>query len=160
MPAMSLGQISEIATMAGLGYFLKRLGWRRIMIFGILGHVVRFAIYALGGPRVAGGRQQPRPRLLLRVLLRLRLHLRGREVPAGLARERPGPLQLPHPRPRPVRRQPALGQARRRLPLAGGGVDFSRLFLVPAGIGLVAAIMLFLGFHPDKTEPAVTAKAA
>jgi nucleoside transporter len=47
--AMSLGQIAEIATMALLGYFLKRLGWRKIMIIGVLGQVVRFGIYSLGG---------------------------------------------------------------------------------------------------------------
>jgi MFS family permease len=47
--AMSIGQIAEIATMAALGFFLKRLGWRTTMIIGVLGHVVRFAIYALGG---------------------------------------------------------------------------------------------------------------
>lgn len=50
MPAMSIGQIAEIGTMAALGYFLKRLGWRTIMTLGILGHAVRFAIYSLGGP--------------------------------------------------------------------------------------------------------------
>ena len=50
MPAMSIGQIAEIGTMAALGYFLKRLGWRRILTLGILGHAVRFAIYSLGGP--------------------------------------------------------------------------------------------------------------
>lgn len=49
-PAMSIGQIAEISTMAGLGYFLKRLGWRTTMILGILGHVVRFGIYAIGTP--------------------------------------------------------------------------------------------------------------
>ena len=50
MPAMSIGQIAEIGTMAVLGPCLKRLGWRRIMVFGILGHAARFAIYALGEP--------------------------------------------------------------------------------------------------------------
>jgi nucleoside transporter len=47
-PAMSIGQIAEISTMAYLGFFLKRLGWRTTMIFGILGHVIRFGIYAIG----------------------------------------------------------------------------------------------------------------
>jgi nucleoside transporter len=47
-PAMSIGQIAEIATMAWLGFFLKRLGWRTTMILGILGHVVRFGIYSIG----------------------------------------------------------------------------------------------------------------
>jgi nucleoside transporter len=50
MPAMSIGQLAEIGTMATLGFFIKRLGWRKIMVFGILGHAFRFAIYALGGP--------------------------------------------------------------------------------------------------------------
>jgi hypothetical protein len=29
-------------------------------------------------------------------------------------------------------------------------VDFSRLFLVPAGLGLAATVVLFLGFHPKQ----------
>ena len=49
-PAMSIGQVAEIATMAFLGLVLKRLGWRLTMIFGILGHVVRFGIYSIGSP--------------------------------------------------------------------------------------------------------------
>ncbi len=51
-PAMSIGQIAEIATMAYLGYFLKRLGWRTTMILGILGHVVRFGIYSIGSREI------------------------------------------------------------------------------------------------------------
>lgn len=47
---MSIGQIMEIATMAILGLVLKRLGWRTTMIFGILGHAVRFFIYSISGP--------------------------------------------------------------------------------------------------------------
>jgi MFS family permease len=47
MPAMTVGQFAEIATMAVLGLVLKRLGWRTTMIVGILGHAVRFAIFAL-----------------------------------------------------------------------------------------------------------------
>jgi nucleoside transporter len=50
MPAMSIGQIAEIATMAALGFFLKKLGWRKTMTIGILGHAFRFAVYSLGGP--------------------------------------------------------------------------------------------------------------
>ena len=50
MPAMSIGQIAEIGTMAVLGRLFKRLGWRKTMTFGILGHAIRFAIYSLGGP--------------------------------------------------------------------------------------------------------------
>jgi len=47
MPVMSLGQIAEIGTMAILGYALKSLGWRKTMTLGVLGHVVRFGVFAL-----------------------------------------------------------------------------------------------------------------
>lgn len=46
MPVMSIGQIAEIGTMAFLGMVLKRLGWRATMVIGILGHVGRFAVYS------------------------------------------------------------------------------------------------------------------
>jgi MFS family permease len=46
MPIMSVGQISEMLTMFILGPVLKRLGWRRTMIIGVLGHSARFAVYA------------------------------------------------------------------------------------------------------------------
>jgi MFS family permease len=47
MPVMSLGQVAEIATMAVLGTVLARLGWKTTMLFGILGHAARFAVFAL-----------------------------------------------------------------------------------------------------------------
>jgi nucleoside transporter len=46
MPVMSAGQVSEILTMAVLGAVLKKLGWRATMVVGILGHAMRFAVYA------------------------------------------------------------------------------------------------------------------
>ncbi len=45
MPVMSISQVSEILTMAFLGFVLKKLGWRATMVVGILGHAVRFAVY-------------------------------------------------------------------------------------------------------------------
>jgi hypothetical protein len=49
-PAMSIGQVAEMVTMAGLGLVLKKLGWRTTMILGLLGHVIRFGIYSIGTP--------------------------------------------------------------------------------------------------------------
>jgi len=46
MPVMSIGQVAEILTMVILGATLKRLGWRWTMVIGVLGHAVRFAVYA------------------------------------------------------------------------------------------------------------------
>jgi nucleoside transporter len=54
MPAMKVSQLAEIGTMAFLGYFLTRLGWRMTMILGILGHTARFAVFAW-----IGGQSQP-----------------------------------------------------------------------------------------------------
>jgi hypothetical protein len=75
MPVMSVGQIAEILTMFVLGATLKRFGWRTTMIFGILGHAARFAVY----PSSASRRIDHRGRFsrhLLRVL-RDGLHFRG-----------------------------------------------------------------------------------
>ena len=47
MPVMSVGQIAEILTMFVLGITLKNLGWRWTMIVGVLGHALRFLVYAL-----------------------------------------------------------------------------------------------------------------
>jgi nucleoside transporter len=47
MPVMTIGQLAEIITMAFLGVVLKGLGWRWTMFLGILGHVARFTVFAL-----------------------------------------------------------------------------------------------------------------
>jgi len=47
-PAMSVGQAMEIVAMAMLGSIIKRLGWRRTMILGILSQAIRFGVYAIG----------------------------------------------------------------------------------------------------------------
>lgn len=46
MLVQSLGQVAEIITMFVLGYVLIRLGWKTTMIIGILGHAARFLAFA------------------------------------------------------------------------------------------------------------------
>ncbi len=46
MPAMSVAQVAEIFTMAAMGWFLSRLGWRKMLSLGVFAHVIRFAIYS------------------------------------------------------------------------------------------------------------------
>jgi nucleoside transporter len=46
MAITSISQFAEIFTMAILGVFLTRLGWKTTMILGILGHALRFAVFA------------------------------------------------------------------------------------------------------------------
>ncbi len=43
---MSVGQIAELLTMLVLGATLKKLGWKLTMIIGVAGHALRFAVYA------------------------------------------------------------------------------------------------------------------
>src|SRR3954468_12808098 len=43
MPAMTIGQVAELLAMLVLGVRLKKFGWRLTMIFGVMGHAVRFA---------------------------------------------------------------------------------------------------------------------
>jgi predicted MFS family arabinose efflux permease len=153
MPAMSIGQIAEIATMAGLGYFLKRLGWRWTMTLGILGHVVRFLIYSLGNPvwlvvasNVVHGfcyafffasiyifvdAHFPKDaRASAQALFNFLILGIGPFV-GSLLWGRLGDMYT-----------------------TAAGVDFSKLFLAPAALGLVAAAILFVGFRPKEPAPA------
>src|SRR5688572_11486282 len=49
MVVSSIGQVAEIAAMLLLGWVLRSLGWKWTMILGILGHFLRFGIFALFG---------------------------------------------------------------------------------------------------------------
>lgn len=46
MPIMSIGQMAEILTMLILGVVLKNLGWKWTMVVGVMGHFLRFVVYA------------------------------------------------------------------------------------------------------------------
>jgi predicted MFS family arabinose efflux permease len=158
MPAMSIGQIAEIATMAGLGYFLARLGWRWTMILGILGHVVRFLIYSLGGPvwlvvgsNVVHGFCYAFFFASVYIFVDEYFPRDARASAQGLFNFLIlglGPFvgSLLWGR---------LGDVYR----TAAGVDFSKLFLAPAALGLVAALVLFVAFRPSRTAPAA-ARAA
>jgi nucleoside transporter len=49
MVVSSIGQVAEIVTMLILGAVLKKLGWKVTLIIGILGHALRFGIFAFFG---------------------------------------------------------------------------------------------------------------
>ncbi len=160
MPAMSIGQIAEIATMAGLGFFLKRLGWRTTMIIGILGHVLRFFVYSIGQPvwlvvgsNVVHGFCYAFFFASVYIFVDEYFPKDARASAQGLFNflilgfgPFVGSLLWGW-----------LGDAY----TTAGRVDFTRLFLVPSGLGLAAAVVLFLAFHPEKRPaPAVEARAA
>jgi hypothetical protein len=160
---MSIGQVAEIGTMAFLGYVLKRLGWRYTMVIGVLGHAVRFTVFAYF-PEVA-------PAVLVNLLHGICYAFYFATVyifvdeffPKDARSSAQGLFNLL-----------ILGAG----PLVGnflGGrlgvifkvgeylddegkaqpiIDFHRLFLVPAAIGLFAALFLLIFFRPPvKKEP-------
>jgi MFS family permease len=49
MPAMSLGQFSEIIALAFLGILLTRLGFRVVMTIGILCYAIRYLVFGIAG---------------------------------------------------------------------------------------------------------------
>ena len=46
-PIMALGQISEIVTLAVLGWFLKSLGYKTVLCLGAASYMLRYGIFAL-----------------------------------------------------------------------------------------------------------------
>ena len=161
-PVMSIGQIAEIVTMAILGLFLKRLGWRTTMIIGILGHAGRFAIFAFCG--------NPEFKWLIV----------GVNVLHGICYAfffATVYIFVDEYFPKDVRSS-AQGLFNLMIlgigglvanfacpPLfeqftANGTTNFQNLFLIPCITAVVAAVMLFLFFHPPAKKPDVPAMPA
>lgn len=46
-PIMAIGQISEIAVLAVLGFFLKRLGYKWVITLGAVSYALRYGVFAL-----------------------------------------------------------------------------------------------------------------
>jgi MFS family permease len=153
-PAMSIGQVAEIATMAILGLVLKRLGWRTTMILGILGHVVRFGIYSFGNRD-----------LLWLVILSNIVH--GFAYAFFFATVY---IYVDENFPKDVR---ASAQSMFNLLILGLGplvsnelsswllemfkegetIAYHKVFLVPLGLGFLATAVLAIFFHPAAKEP-------
>jgi nucleoside transporter len=159
MIAMSIGQAAEILTMATLAFFLRRLGWRKIMAFGILGHAARFFIFALGQPvwlmvgvNILHGfcyafffasvyifvdEYFPRDsRASAQSLFNLLILGLGPFLGAFLW----GKVQSVY--------------------TTAAGLDFHKLFLFPAGLAVAATVLLLLAFHPQEQPTAQPQRSA
>jgi nucleoside transporter len=148
MPAMSIGQVAEIVTMASLGWFLTRLGWRLTMTLGILAHAVRFAVYCLGEP------------LWLMVGINV-VHgfcyafffasvyiFVDEHFPRDSRASAQGLFNLLILGVGPFAGSLLWGWLGDVFRTAEGNVDFARLFVAPAGLALVAGVALLAGFRP------------
>jgi nucleoside transporter len=156
MPVMSLGQVAEILTMLVLGYFLRRLGWKWTMTLGILGHAVRFLAFAFLSEHIA-----------VMVLVQLLHGICYAFFFATLY------IFIDFAFPKDMRTSAqglfnllviGIGDLAAKwifIPLQAqltvdGQIDYQRLFLVPTGMALLAAILLVVGFRPT---PALNAQA-
>ena len=151
MPVMSIGQIAEIGAMAILGFVLKNFGWRTTMIIGVLGHTARFGVFAFFPEAV--------PAILINVLHGICYAFFFATVYIFVDEYFPKDA-----------RASAQGLFNFLIigfgPLVGGFlwpfmqdkftadniVDYQKLFLVPSGLALVAAVLLLLLFHPPKSD--------
>jgi nucleoside transporter len=150
MPIMSIGQVAEVGTMAFLGVTLKRLGWRYTMVIGILGHAVRFLVFAYFPFAL--------PAILVNVLHGICYAFFFATVyifvdeffPKDARSSAQGLFNMLI-----LGVGPFVGNflgARLGIVFGGPGdtFDFRNIFLVPACIALFAALMLLLFFHPPR----------
>jgi len=160
MPVMSIGQVAEIFTMAILGYVLKRLGWRTTMIVGVLGHTVRFAVFAFF--------PEPAPAILINVLHGICYAFFFATVyifvdeffPKDARASAQGLFNFLILGLGPFVGNNLWPQLEGALK-TGDAVDYPKLFLVPSALGLVAALLLLIFFRPpEKKEVEVEEVAA
>jgi MFS family permease len=148
MPAMSVGQIAEIASMALLGWALASLGWRWTMTIGILAHGVRFFVFAIGDP------------LWLMVAINI-VHgmcyafffaavyiFVDERCPRDARASAQGLFYLVILGVGPFVGSLLWGWLGDVFRTPAGAVDFSRLFLAPAALALAAAGLMAVAFHP------------
>ncbi|HTU22563.1 MAG TPA: MFS transporter [Gemmataceae bacterium] len=167
MPAMKVSQIAEIGTMAFLGYFLTRLGWRATMILGILGHVLRFGIFAWVGNVSQPGTTEIWAAVAINLVHGIcyafffaTLYIFVDEYfPKDARSSAQGLFNFLILGAGPLVGNflwPWLGDKLFTTTIEAGKplVQFNHLFLVPSATALVAALLLLLFFHPpNKVEP-------
>jgi nucleoside transporter len=156
MPVMSIGQVAEILTMAVLGSVLARLGWKTTMILGILGHAARFAVFAFMPQNQA---------MIIAVQV-----LHGICYAFFFATLY---IFIDAAFPKDVRSSAqslfnllvlGLGDLAAKwffIPLQGrltadGVTDYRQLFLVPAAMAVVAAVLLLVAFWPPRSLAAAS----
>jgi len=151
MPIMSIGQLAEIVTMAFLGYVLKTLGWRITMIIGVLGHAGRFAAFAyFPYPEVA---------ITVNVLHGICYAFFFATVyifideffPKDIRASAQGLFNFLILGAGPFVSNFVSGYLG-EIYVKDGKPDFKQIFLVPSGVALAAALMLFVLFHPPKIK--------
>lgn len=157
--AMSVGQIAEIGTMAFLGLVLKKFGWRTTMIAGILGHTVRFAVFAFFPDPVAAVAVNVLHGICYAFFFATLYILVDEVFPKDARTSAQGLFNFLILGVGPIAARflwPAIQKANS----PEGPVNYPVVLLYPSGAALVAAVILFLFFHPPKVNVENAAPAA
>ena len=150
MPAMSVGQIAEIASMAVLGAALARLGWQWTMTLGVLAHAVRFFVFAIGDPLWLMVAINAVHGMCYAFFFAAVYIFVDERCPRDARASAQGLFNLVILGIGPFAGSLLWGWAGDVFRTAEGGVDFSRLFLGPASLALAAALLLAVAFRPTR----------
>ncbi len=155
MVVMSIGQVAEILTMIILGLVLAKLGWKWTMIVGILGHGMRFAVFAF------------LPDLQWMIISVQVLHgicyafffaavyiFVDAVFPHDVRASAQGLFNLLMLGLGMVVASFTFPQLMANLKLEDGTVDWRTLFLVPTGLALLGILLMAIFFHPPTRSPA------
>lgn len=158
MVVLSLGQIAEILTMLVLGVVLAKLGWRITLIVGILGHAARFLVFAFAADSI--------PTIVAVQLLHgicyafffATVYIFVDEAfPKDVRSSAQGLFNLLILGVGQVVASFLFPWLMNRLTTDtpnGPMTDFHTLFLVPAGLALLGALLLAFAFRPPSPRPA------
>jgi MFS family permease len=153
MVVSSIGQLAEIVTMVILGKVLIKIGWKWTMILGIMGHAMRFSVFAFF-------EEYPWLIIAIQVLHGICYAFYFATVyifvdavfPKDVRASAQGLFNLLILGIGMV----VAGQLFPRLQAAyaqDGRVDYHKLFLVPTAMAIVAILLLLLFFRPPTERP-------
>lgn len=161
MPIMSIGQVAEIVTMAVLGWFLAKLGWKATMILGILGHAARFGVFAfMPFNHTAIIAVQVLHGICYAFFFATVYIFIDAAFPKDVRASAQGLFNLLILGIGDLAAKWLFIPLQASLTTPEHGVDYRTLFLVPTGMALGAAILLALFFRPPTTIDARGAGAA
>jgi MFS family permease len=155
MPAMSIGQIAEIATMAVLGTVIKSFGWRTTMAVGIAAHAARFFIFAIGDPLWLMVAVNVVHGMCYAFFFAAVYIFVDEHFPRDSRASAQGLFNLLILGLGPFVGSLLWGALGDRFQTSAGQVDFSRLFLGPAWLAVAALALLVIAFRPPAQKTAL-----
>jgi len=150
MPIMSIGQVAEIGTMFFLGVVLKSLGWRATMIIGILGHAVRFAVFAFAPVWWVAISANLLHGICYAFFFATVYIFVDEFFPKDIRSSAQGLFNALILGLGPIAGNYLGTQLGATYGLGGGKYDFQQIFVVPSALALAGALLLLVGFWPPR----------